>query len=154
MSVPTFDTTFTVDYDMSVAGEEITEIYLYGLDDLSFGIEAVLENNEVQYYFCPAPKLTPYLPPRHPYFVEPNGRIPFGAGPYGKKLGGRPKAKLCNFHRTVVRIMRMSGAAAIFQEERDKQWENSSAVVPMHYREWHPTHKLHQSFAYKTNNIP
>ncbi|PBK61202.1 hypothetical protein ARMSODRAFT_1008925 [Armillaria solidipes] len=100
-------------------------------DDLMFGIEAEEENTEVQYYFRYAPG-HPFLED-NPFRIQPNGRIPFGAGPFGEKLGRGPNPNLCNLHWAIVRVMTMSGAAEIFREERDEQLENPSALLSVHY---------------------
>lgn len=100
-------------------------------DDLMFGIEAEEENSEVQYYFRYAPG-HPFLEV-NPFRIQPDGRVPFGAGPFGEKLGRGPNPKLCNLHWAIVRVMSMSGAAEIFREERDEQLENPSALLSVHY---------------------
>ncbi|KAK0199354.1 hypothetical protein DFS33DRAFT_1457396 [Desarmillaria ectypa] len=82
-------------------------------DELQFGIETVQKDDKSS---------TTFVLKRHPFSVEPNGRIPFGASPYGEKLGGGPNAKLCSLHWAILRVMHTSGVAAIFEKERDEQF--------------------------------
>ncbi len=56
------------------------------------------------------------------FSVEPNGRIPFGAGPENK-FGEGPNIKLCDLYWALVRVMRMRGAAA-----RNERLTNLSVV--------------------------
>ncbi|KAK0226473.1 hypothetical protein IW262DRAFT_1457710 [Armillaria fumosa] len=101
-------------------------------DTLAFGIEALTEDNEVHYIFRLAPKVEMETG-TNLFAIKPNARLPFGTGPDGEKLGGGPDPVLCNLHWAVVRVMRMSGAADVLQEELEEQQQNPSAISSRHY---------------------
>ncbi|PBK85388.1 hypothetical protein ARMGADRAFT_1036424 [Armillaria gallica] len=72
------------------------------------------------------------------FSVEPNGRIPFGAGPENK-FGEGPNIKLCDLYWALVRVMRMrekKGSAPQLQKKTypySQTWDlNPNLFEPEH----------------------
>ncbi|SJK98080.1 uncharacterized protein ARMOST_01337 [Armillaria ostoyae] len=99
-------------------------------EELTFGIEALEEDDEMHYYFRLPPNIQPPEPGTSPIFVKPNARLAFGVGPHGKMLGGGPNPDICNLHWAIVKVMNMSGASQNFREQ---QRGDPPAMLPVHY---------------------
>ncbi|KAK2463007.1 hypothetical protein APHAL10511_004994 [Amanita phalloides] len=83
-----------------------------------WAIEARDEAGRVKYIYRRVPFSS--VPGPKPVQLKDGDEIIFGAGPDGTQLGGGPLPRLCNLHLAVARVLKMSGAADIILEWKDK----------------------------------